>query len=380
MKAQLTLRAALVSGIAISSVVLASACATSVDESLFEGVLLAPDAQRSELNACPDTTCPAPWATCPGEKTPCSVDVRNDIDHCGACDTACPKPGIGTHGSYVCTEGKCQLACDPFRADCNADVSDGCETRTGSDPKNCGACGAACSDGVICWKGACGCPNGYTQCGDDCKKLDSDDDNCAACGQKCKAPDDANDPRWICGPKVQPDNTKWTCSQSACNIQCKPLWGNCNNDMCSDGCETNLKNDPKNCGACGRACSDGQQCINGSCLCPPGLQFCGGECVDLAKDPANCGTCGYECPGPSATRPGQKQVGGGPLCEQGDCKYVCFPGWADCDGKITNGCEAQLDRDQKNCGGCGIACDIAAGQPCVGGKCLTKACERGLIH
>src|SRR5687768_3393907 len=150
MKAQLRLRAALFAGIPVLSLVLSSACATSVDESLFEGTLLAPDAQRSELNACPDTNCPAPWATCPGEKTPCSVDVRNDIDHCGACDTACPKPGIGTHGSYVCTDGKCQLACDPFRADCNADVSDGCETRTGTDPKNCGACGAACNEGVIC--------------------------------------------------------------------------------------------------------------------------------------------------------------------------------------------------------------------------------------
>src|SRR5687768_12779159 len=132
MKAQLWHRAALLTGITVSTLVLQSACATSVDESLFEGTLLSADAQRSELNACPDTTCPAPWATCPGEKTPCSVDVRNDIDHCGACNAACPKPAIWTNGSYVCTEGKCQLACDPFRADCNADPADGCEVKTAS--------------------------------------------------------------------------------------------------------------------------------------------------------------------------------------------------------------------------------------------------------
>jgi len=56
---------------------------------------------------------------------------------------------------------------------------------TDGDRDNCGFCGNACKDGVLCWRGACGCPNGYTQCGDDCKKLDSDRDNCGACGKMC---------------------------------------------------------------------------------------------------------------------------------------------------------------------------------------------------
>ena len=43
---------------------------------------------------------------------------------------------------------------------------------------------------------------------------------------------------------------------------------------------------------------------------------------------------------------------------------------------IYNGCETRLSGDQRNCGACGNACDIARGQPCVAGVCRTKACER----
>lgn len=45
----------------------------------------------------------------------------------------------------------CQATCDPGFADCNHDVTDGCEVDVVHDPKSCGACNAAapvCTDGL----------------------------------------------------------------------------------------------------------------------------------------------------------------------------------------------------------------------------------------
>lgn len=369
----------LVFACAASALLVQVSCARSVDDDFQEPVLIAPDAGVHVQNVCVQTECPAPFATCPGVATPCGVDLRSDVEHCGACDTPCPERTKSTHGSFLCSESTCRIACDPMFADCNNSTADGCETPTESDPKNCGACGNACKDGVLCWKGACGCPSGFTACGTECKQLDSDADNCGACGNVCRAPKDPADPRWVCGPKVTPDHTDWSCATGACKLTCAGGFGDCNQSFCGDGCETDLRFDDQNCGACGNACAPGQTCNFGTCACPPGLTLCRGECVDIDKDPRNCGLCGHKCPGPAATWPGQVSTGS-PTCEGGECGYVCYPGFADCDGSPNNGCEAKLASDQNNCGACGNRCDVGAGQPCVAGTCLTKACERGVLR
>lgn len=373
------LRAAWAFAVASSALLVQASCARAIDDDYHEPVLIGPDAGMQILNVCVQTECPAPFATCPGVAAPCGVDLRSDVEHCGACDTPCPGRTKSTHGSYVCSEAQCRIACDEMFADCNDSPADGCETATADDPDNCGACGNKCKDGVLCWKGACGCPSGFTQCGNDCKRLDSDVDNCGACGSLCRAPKDPADPRWRCGPKITPENAEWSCASGACNLMCRTGFGDCNQDFCGDGCEIDLRFDPKNCGVCGNACAPGQFCNFGTCLCPEGLTACRGECVDIDKDPLNCGLCGHKCPGPAATWPGQTS-NGSPTCEGGLCGYVCYPGFADCDGRLGNGCEAKLASDQRNCGQCGTACDVAGGQPCVEGKCLTKACERGPLR
>jgi hypothetical protein len=369
MKTSSRIRAALFAG-----AVLCGACANgaaSDDDPVFS---FAPNLAVAP-QACVETRCPAPFATC-DSAAPCTIDLKNDVEHCGACDNPCPKSTYGTNGTFLCSQGVCQVACNEFFADCNHDVKDGCETPTYDDPLNCGGCGVTCKTDELCWRGACGCPKGFTVCGSECVQLDSDDLNCSACGKICDAPKDPSDPKWICGPSVQPAHTKWTCGNAQCEMQCVPGWGDCDKDFCGDGCEIDLAHDDKNCGACGNACAPGQWCNEGTCSCPAGTTRCHDQCVDLQNDAANCGYCGARCPGPSSTRPGHP-VTGGPQCVAGECTYVCKPGYADCNKNVDDGCEVDLNTSQKNCGSCGTTCNVAAGQPCVLGACLTRACELG---
>lgn len=354
-----------------SSLVLQASCAGTIEDVPSAELSFAPE--RAFRDVCIETRCPAPFATCEGTRGLCTVNLETDVDHCGACDTPCPTPKAKMHGRYLCSEGECRFSCAPLYADCNGVAEDGCETSTDDDPLNCGACGNACAEGVICWRGACGCPNGFLQCGNDCKNVQTDNDNCSACGSLCRAPESDGDPRWTCGPRIMPANTRWQCASASCNLQCKPGFGDCNDAFCSDGCEVDLRKDPANCGACGNACAPGQTCNRGTCECPEGTTRCYGICVDTSNDPENCGDCGTTCPGPSNGK-------GGPTCEGGKCGYVCFPGFADCDKRIENGCEAALETSQRTCGSCDVQCDIAGGQPCVGGKCLTRPCEEPVVR
>jgi hypothetical protein len=376
------LRAALVALLVCAGLVLQWSCARSGDGGDDEPVLFLPDSGAKIADLCVETQCPWPFATCSGKPGACTVDLRNDVANCGACHAACPKATPQTHGRWLCSEGKCHLACEPLWANCNLLPEDGCEVSTDDDPLNCGFCGNKCDPGVLCWKGACGCPNGFTQCGNDCVNVKADDLHCGACDTPCKAPP-IEDPRWICGPGISPPNTKFRCGDAACALRCDSGFQDCNSDFCGDGCEIDILNDPMNCGACGNACDPGQFCANGVCLCPPGTTRCGQACVDIANDVRNCGGCGRRCPGPTSGGPfaaTTEPVNGGPACNGGVCSYVCFPGWENCDGKVANGCEVNVNTDQHNCGACGTKCDIRGGQPCVLGKCLTKACPNGPVR
>ena len=100
------------------------------------------------------------------------------------------------------------------------------------------------------------------------------------------------------------------------------------------------------------------------CGCPSGQMHCPGtdKCVPLAPT----------CPGASACL-GCAPQNAVPSCVGGACAIaLCVPGWSDCDGDPTNGCEADIVSGIDSCGGCGRSCD--AGQVCTGGACVAGPC------
>jgi hypothetical protein len=336
-----------------------------------------------ELLLCIGTECPAPFATCAPAKGPaykCGIDLSSDPKNCGACGNECLvyKP---IHMTSRCVDGACELECmnDPSyptdRRNCNGEIDDGCEIDVLVDAENCGACGNACGAGQPCIKGKCGCAAGQIVCNGVCVNADIDDMNCGGCGNECQPPAGACDP--------MPPRAYHGCVGGTCgHLKCGGASADCNNDLgpgqcSSDGCEVeDLRTDRNNCGGCGVKCLPDQECINegfgfecavpcsrfGKILCPST-----NECVDLLTNANHCGGCGNFCP-----NAGPNQIRG---CDKGLCKYECTPGFADCNGNPADGCEVNLRAHPGNCGACGNRCDIAAGQPCVEGKCLMRVCD-----
>ncbi len=118
---------------------------------------------------------------------------------------------------------------------CDSDnnLSNGCETfAQGNDVNNCGGCGIKCNTaaGEICSAGECKsqCADGETYCGGKC--LNFAKLHLSSCS---------------------------ACSADYCDAD-----GNISN-----GCEISVRgSDNNNCGACGKVCTSGTTCTNGSCV------------------------------------------------------------------------------------------------------------------
>lgn len=348
------------------------------------------DASKTPVLLCATSDCPPGFTSCPvtdgfgGGTHPaiyaCGTNLSNDDHNCGACGNDCGGILFDLNVQTSCVNGTCRADCYNLHLDCNGVIDDGCESDPQSDPNNCGGCGNKCAAGVECIGGVCGCPPGQTDCDGTCVDLTSNDTNCGACDYDC------ND-HPVGDAAAPPPHMRHGCKASQCTeLHCDhsdAIWENCNGVL-ADGCEVDISSDTNNCAKCGNKCPDGKACFADplkpgiACQCPAGLTLCGGtQCLDLESDPNNCGSCNYTCPSPvtNAATSGN----GLNTCERGRCGYGCFPGFADCNGRLDDGCETEVAKDPHNCGGCGIECDNAAGQPCVNGQCVTAECDAGTV-
>ena len=233
------------------------------------------------------------------------------------------------------------------------DVALDAATAPDATTPTCGAAGrpcctnspAPCAPGTICNEGLCvSCPGTTVACAGVCVDPQTSLSHCGRCGNAC--------------PSGQ------SCLGGTCSLVCPTGLTACG-DRCVD-----LRSNGANCGACGISCEGGRLCQLGSCQvsCAPGQTECAGACADLQNSTTHCGRCGAACAPANA-------VG---RCAMGTCGVArCAPGFADCDGQESNGCERALDT-VTDCGRCGVACALPnATSACAAGACAVAMCNPG---
>lgn len=149
----------------------------------------------------------------------------------GNCGNA---PCTFQNASGMCVNNVCVLGtCNPGFGDCDRQQANGCENSLVGDRNNCGSCGNVCAvNSPGCMGGACQPPV---------------NNNCGFV--PCTYP-----------------HGRGVCVNNMCFLGgCDNGWGDCN-QLPADGCEVDLVNDPKNCGACNQVCLNGKACVFGACM------------------------------------------------------------------------------------------------------------------
>jgi hypothetical protein len=323
------------------------------------------------------THCGSCLHSCSSTGTCCAgvcEELGSDVRNCGACHHQC----VEAYAMPSCTAGTCGVAsCYPSYGDCDHDPSNGCETLLTNDVNHCGGCGTVCASGArgtaLCTGGTCtfNCTGGYLHCSsnpaDGCEvDPQSDPMNCGVCGHVCTGTN-------VCAGG---------CTGGACSIgQCCGGFADCDG-VAANGCEVPTGSDPYNCGGCFHLCPSGPNavatCSSGTCstTCSAGFSACGGTSggcpINLHTDAMNCGTCGHVCP---------SAVNGTPTCTTGVCGYSCMPGYRNCSGVASDGCNVNLRADANNCGSCGTRCMTPNAMPaCNAGSCAIGMCNAGYLN
>jgi hypothetical protein len=388
-----------------------------------------PDAQTSRDDASPEgavsdggTVENPPDAVvtdaCPPDRVTCGsacVDTRTDPRHCGGCGVNCELP----RASAQCQSGQCAIArCDTGFGDCDRIAANGCETPLDT-VTDCGVCGAACSvpsGTAVCVSGACGfgsCLPGYANCDantvNGCETAIGTERNCTRCGEVCAGATPVCDVArractngciagavvcggscvdtmtnamhcGACGRRCAFPNAIADCGAGACRLrECLPGFQDCDRNP-MNGCEVDVRSSVMNCGACGTACSFANasaRCVAGGCAintCNAGFLDCDGlqsnGCeVDVRSSVDHCGACRNRCAPENAT----------PRCAGSACGYsMCTPGFLDCDGVQSNGCEVDGRASMTHCGACNAVCVRAnAIATCAASRCTIGGCNPG---
>ncbi len=262
-----------------------------------------------------------------------------------ACDYGACLPceaGLTCVGATATTQGVCHRPCQVASCQCANEL---CLPFDGADS------GVCCSNAM------------NAVCHGACTNTGTDVNNCGGCGTACAVPASAT----------------VACAAGHCGIgACNPGFADCDRDP-TDGCEVDTATDSSNCGGCGIQVPTRQHAIVGcrggapfisSCISPyadcDGNESNGCE-VNLRTDVHNCLRCGTTCrTGPS----GSVASHGAPTCADGLCSLACASGFADCNHRSTDGCEADLSQ-AGHCGRCGTVCSGAT-PICVEGNCVRE--------
>jgi len=335
-------------------------------------------------------------------------DSGERLCKCSVGDTAVCEDrteGICVPGLFICVDGELVMdqhcvpgldaeLCDDLDNTCdgNTDLTEDarldCLNNIVGEQQNAsvvrcihGVCDCDCDDGWwdndddLCTMGG-GCEYGpcYQTTGG-VERCDNTDNNCnglfdaadqplASVDALCPYRDDSSIPG-----RGLPGGPAEACVNGVCQYECNDPYDDCNGDLrlpvplpgeedSSDGCESDLRDDPEHCGQCGFACNQHAYCSMRSCHCNDDYDNCNSDwsdgCeIDLLNDHDNCGTCGFNC-------------GANAHCSNGTC--VCNSGgWTDCNNSWADGCEINVLTDATNCG----TCDNDCGQHtiCNNGSC-----------
>lgn len=241
---------------------------TTIDETTPPDTTIPPDTTPPEdTTPPPDTACPPGSIVCGAKCT----DITKD-GNCGGCGVKC---AAGT-ACTTDTAGKSSCTCTGGKTSCSGTCVD-----LTNDNNNCGGCGTVCDPTfakyATCSSSACKCPD--IKCGTSCVDSTSDTNNCGTCGTLCP------------GSRF--------CSSKSC--ACRVGLSDCGTGPCTD-----TKGDGFHCGGSCTLCKNSEKCVGGSCVatstaCPTGRSLCVGgasnpdSCFDLKNDPRNCGACGKTC-------------------------------------------------------------------------------------
>ncbi len=321
-----------------------------------------------------DVVCEASYGNCDNNPdNGCELDLRADVNHCGTCATVCP---LRANSTPTCAAGACGFTCNPGFGDCDGNPANGCEAALNTDATHCGTCTTACAtpanaQSVSCVSGRCDftCRAPFADCdGLDTNGCETDPRgsvaHCGGCGLACPT-----------RPNASP-----TCAGGTCGLRCDTGFGDCDGDA-TNGCETDLRTTVSSCGACGRVCSVPgglAACVASTCV----VASCGsggfGDCdgiagtgceTDLRSSPNHCGACNNACP---------VRANAIPICAVGTCASACQPGYGECDGNLTNGCETSLASSPAHCGSCGRSCTAPnAVSACASSTCTLASCNPG---